>query len=520
MRRRSWIITLIVSAVVATTLGAGEATAATGPDMQARITGGWVVGMCGYTMSVDWSNVGSADATGVTHITLDLPPEITTSGAQFFGSPPAYVFTESVSPDGHHLDAVFNGTIMPGGDSFMKVQVCAASPPSGPVVATVGNANDVNLANNTYVGSAFGTAPPTPVVAGVDPAGGPAGGGTAVTVTGSNLADGLVLFGGMVGTANSCTATSCTATAPAGSGTVDVTVLTAGGASAPTTADQYSYAGTPPAVPIPAVTRLTTTGGPEAGGTQIYVNGSSLTYGTVAFGGVPGLHSSCGPDWCSAYSPPGKGVVDVTVTTASGTSATSPADQFTYTSAAMVSLLMLTSGSGTISGATSGTEYPAGTVLTLTATPATGYRLGSWAIDGAAAGSANPLTLTMDTSHTVTANFVPTGSPSAGVTPTSLSFGAQRVGTVSSLQQVTVANTSPYPLTMSKTALGGTNPGQFKRVSSCPSSLAPGASCTISVTFTPTSRGAKTATLTVTDNAPDSPQAVTLSGQGIAPVPG
>ena len=249
--------------------------------------------MCGYTMSVDWSNVGSADATGVTHITLDLPPEITTSGAQFFGSPPAYVFTESVSPDGHPLDGVFNGTIMPGGDSFMKVQVCAASPPSGPVVATVGNANDVNLANNTYVGSAFGTAPPTPVVAGVDPAGGP-GGGTAVTVTGSNLADGLVLFGGMVGTANSCTATSCTATAPAGSGTVDVTVLTAGGASAPTTADQYSYAGTPQAVPIPAVTRLTTTGGPEAGGTQIYVNGSSLTYGTVAFAGCPGCTARAG----------------------------------------------------------------------------------------------------------------------------------------------------------------------------------------------------------------------------------
>ena len=187
-----------------------------------------------------------------------------------------------------------------------------------------------------------------------------------MTVTGSNLADGLVLFGGMVGTANSCTATSCTATAPAGSGTVDVTVLTAGGASAPTTADQYSYAGTPPAVPTPVVTKLTITGGPEAGGTQIYVNGSNLTYGTVAFGGVSGLHGSCGPDWCSAYSPPGKGVVDVTVTTAGGTSATSPADQFTYTSAAMVSLLLLTSGSGTISGATSGTEYPAGTVLTLT----------------------------------------------------------------------------------------------------------------------------------------------------------
>ena len=83
-----------------------------------------------------------------------------------------------------------------------------------------------------------------------------------------------------------------------------------------------------------------------------------------------------------------------------------------------------------------------------------------------------------------------------------------------------MANTSPYPLTISKTAVGGTNPGQFKRVSSCPSSLAPGAGCTISVTFEPTSRGAKTATLTVTDNAPGSPQAVTLSGQGIAPVVG
>lgn len=68
-----------------------------------------------------------------------------------------------------------------------------------------------------------------------------------------------------------------------------------------------------------------------AGGTALTVLGSGLTYGTVAFGGVPATHVSCGPTACTAVSPAGTGTVDVTVTTPGGTSATVAADRFSYT---------------------------------------------------------------------------------------------------------------------------------------------------------------------------------------------
>src|SRR5947199_228604 len=50
-----------------------------------------------------------------------------------------------------------------------------------------------------------------------------------------------------------------------------------------------------------------------------------------------------------------------------------------------------------------------------------------------------------------------------------------------------------------------------------PATLAAGANCTINVTFTPTASGARTGTLSLTDNAGGSPQIMTLSGNGTAP---
>ncbi len=86
--------------------------------------------------------------------------------------------------------------------------------------------------------------PPAPVVTGVSPASGPQAGGTAVTVTGTDLAGATsVSFGGHNAASFSCAATSCTATAPASSvaGTVDVRVTTAGGTSAVVPADRFGY---------------------------------------------------------------------------------------------------------------------------------------------------------------------------------------------------------------------------------------------------------------------------------------
>src|SRR5215471_20586079 len=54
----------------------------------------------------------------------------------------------------------------------------------------------------------------------------------------------------------------------------------------------------------------------------------------------------------------------------------------------------------------------------------------------------------------------------------------------------------------------------YTQTNTCGSSLNPGASCTISVTFTPTAPGNRTGTISVSDNAPNSPQSVNLTGTG------
>jgi hypothetical protein len=60
--------------------------------------------------------------------------------------------------------------------------------------------------------------------------------------------------------------------------------------------------------------------------------------------------------------------------------------------------------------------------------------------------------------------------------------------------------------------------GDFTATNNCSSSVATGANCTISVTFTPTASGTRTGAVTITDNAAGSPQAIALTGTGIAPV--
>src|SRR5450759_280254 len=71
--------------------------------------------------------------------------------------------------------------------------------------------------------------------------------------------------------------------------------------------------------------------------------------------------------------------------------------------------LTLNAGSGgSITGATSGTQYLAGTQVTLTAVPASGYSFTGWS--GGATGTINPVTITMDADKTVVATFASNGS--------------------------------------------------------------------------------------------------------------
>ena len=107
--------------------------------------------------------------------------------------------------------------------------------------------------------------------------------------------------------------------------------------------------------------------------------------------------------------------------------------------------------------------------------------------------------------------------PTVKLSPASLSFGNQAVGTSSAGQVVTLTNTGTSSLTLTNIRVSGGNHGDYSQTNTCGSSLAANASCTINVVFTPTKTGSRTASLGVTDNAAGSPQSVPLSGTGTAP---
>jgi centrosomal CEP192-like protein len=96
------------------------------------------------------------------------------------------------------------------------------------------------------------------------------------------------------------------------------------------------------------------------------------------------------------------------------------------------------------------------------------------------------------------------------LTPASESFGSVVVGTTSKAKAVTLTNGSTSTLEIS----GITTSGAFAQTNTCGSTLAAGKKCTINVTFSPTQTGAQTGTLSVYDNATNSPQTVSLSGTG------
>jgi hypothetical protein len=99
----------------------------------------------------------------------------------------------------------------------------------------------------------------------------------------------------------------------------------------------------------------------------------------------------------------------------------------------------------------------------------------------------------------------------ATLTPTSMSFGTVSSGRSSTAQTATLSNTGTTPLIIGSIGFTGTNPGNFSQTNNCPSSLAAGRSCTISVTFNSSGKAAA-ASLTVTDNTQAGTQTVSLSG--------
>jgi hypothetical protein len=167
----------------------------------------------------------------------------------------------------------------------------------------------------------------------------------------------------------------------------------------------------------------------------------------------------------------------------------------------------LTVSSITISGDfsekdTCGTGVPAaGTcTFTITFTPtAPGPRFGSILVQDDGAGSPHFINLVGDGSTSI-----------ATLSSTSLTFPSLQIGQTSPQQTVTLTNNGNATLNLTNIAITG----DYAQTNDCPAQLGVGSICTFTITFTPTAGGARNGTLVLTDNAPDSPQTITLTGSG------
>ncbi len=236
-----------------------------------------------------------------------------------------------------------------------------------------------------------------PVVSHVNAKSGPVAGGNTVTITGKNFMAGgkstvkKVLFGTKVAKKlHVKSATKLTVSAPKhAAGMVDVFVVsTSGSRSAKVAADRYTFM-----APLPTITLLTPATGPTAGGTSVTITGTDFKGATaVDFGVLPAATFAVVSNTSITATSPVNvaGQVEVSVTTAAGTSEPATADWFTFTAPASPSNAPTVTAVGPSTGV-------AGSSVTITGTKFTGA---TSVLFGAAA--ATPFSVNSDTSITAT----------------------------------------------------------------------------------------------------------------------
>ena len=173
---------------------------------------------------------------------------------------------------------------------------------------------------------------------------------------------------------------------------------------------------------------------------------------------------------------------------------------------ALTGITVAATGTGYRQVNTCGTTIAAGASCTITVTfapTAAGLSSGSVTITDSANTSPQSISLTGSGKLPVT------------LTPLTLAYGAVKVGTTTAAKTVTVTNNQTTALSITSIAITGAAAGDYaESATTCGSSLAAAANCTISVTFTPTAKGSRVATLVLTDSAATSPQKVKLAGTG------
>jgi hypothetical protein len=107
-----------------------------------------------------------------------------------------------------------------------------------------------------------------------------------------------------------------------------------------------------------------------------------------------------------------------------------------------------------------------------------------------------------------------TGAVPVTLAPTSLTFSGQAVGTTSAPKTVTLTNSSGGTLTISSLVASGDYSAAPSGSTPCGSTVASGAACTFSVTFTPNVKGSISGAVTVSNSAPPGPAVMKLTGTG------
>ena len=296
--------------------------------------------------------------------------------------------------------------------------------------------------------------PLAPTLNSIAPTSGTTAGGTAVTLTGTNLTGASVSFSGTAasGVVVDATGTQITAVTPAhAAGAVGVTVTTANGTSGAVT-----YTCTAPPPPAPTLISIAPTSGTTAGGTSVALTGTNLTGASVSFSGTAGsgiVVNANGTQLTAVTPAHAAGVASVTVTTAGGTSG---AVTYTYVTPppSAPTLSSIAPTSGTTAGGTAvtliGTNLTGASVL-FSGTGATGVVVNAGgtqitAVTPAHAAGAVSVTVstTGGTSGAVTYTYITPSLSAPTLTTMSPTSGSAAGGTLVTLTGTNLAGAKVY----------------------------------------------------------------------------
>jgi hypothetical protein len=319
---------------------------------------------------------GTSSTSSADQYTYEGPPSVTglsaSTGTTAGGSPITITGTNFTDATGVYFGNVAATNYTVNSDTSITVVV----PPQAAGTFDVTVANDSGISASNSADRFTYNAAAAPTVSGLSVTNGSSAGGDTVVLTGTGFTGATdVVFGNFDATdfiVNSDT--QITAIDPSeAADTVDVTVDTFSGTSATSTADEFTY----DAAPAPTVTGLSASSGDTSGGTIVTIRGTNFTGATgVSFGNVATDFTVLSDGSITATVPAeAAGTVDVTVTTYSGTSATSSADDYTYNAGAAPTVTGLSSSTGSSLGGD-----PV-TILGTGFTSATGVSFGSVAAD-------------------------------------------------------------------------------------------------------------------------------------------